>query len=226
MRKMKLNKMLRWGMALGLLTGAALAQAQEWQTYSGRAKLSMQYPAGWKLEEWKTMPKDAEAAFRDELEALIPKFNIPAMPGMDHSKMIETGPLLKPVLHLVGHEGEDVIAGLEPPPMEDMMLNMMPMLHLPVQIPGLEDMMIGMMGTMMSMPGMSDMMAQMMDTMLAPSIKQDVYADSTDGLYRMRLHMALGKTNIGLLVMKAPMQVFDQVDAQVFDKMSQEFSVK
>jgi hypothetical protein len=182
------KNLLRWGMALGLLAGSALALAQDWQTYQGAAKVTLQYPVGWSIEEWQSVPPDVEKTLRADLYTLAAMLHIPNMMGMDHTQMVANLSFLQPVLHIKGTDGEEVIAAVGAPPM----------------------------------PGMVDMMGDMIGRYLT----QDTIADSADGVNKARLHLEMGKSGLGILLMKAPPQTFDQVNTQVFDHMSQSFAVK
>lgn len=182
------KNLLRWGMALSLLAGSALVLAQDWQTYQGTARLTLQYPAGWSAEEWQSVPPDVEKTMRADLYTLAAMLDIPNMMGMDHTQMIANLSLLQPVLHLRGTNGEEVIAAVGAPPM----------------------------------PGMVDMMGDMIGRYLT----RDTIADSADSVDKARLHLEMGKSGLGILLMKAPGQMFDQINTQVFDHMSQGFAVK
>ena len=182
------KNILRWSMALGLLAGSALALAQDWQTYQGAAKVTLQYPVGWSAEEWQVVPPDVEKTLRADLYTLAAMLHIPNMMGMDHTQMIANLSFLQPVLHIKGTDGEEVIAAVGAPPM----------------------------------PGMADMMGDMIGRYLT----QDTIADSADSVNKARLHLEMGKSGLDILLMKAPKQMFDQVNTQVFDHMSQSFAVK
>ena len=49
---------------------------------------------------------------------------------------------------------------------------------------------------------------------------------SKDGVNRERLVVKVGEAGVGLLLMKAPIQMFDQVNALVFSNMSKSFKVQ
>ena len=182
------KNILRWSMALGLLAGSALALAQDWQTYQGAAKVTLQYPVGWSAEEWQVVPPDVEKTLRADLYTLAALLHIPNMMGMDHTQMIANLSFLQPVLHIKGTDGEEVIAAVGAPPM----------------------------------PGMADMMGDMIGRYLT----QDTIADSADSVNKARLHLEMGKSGLGILLMKAPPQTFDQVNGHLFEPMSQSFAVK
>ena len=49
---------------------------------------------------------------------------------------------------------------------------------------------------------------------------------SEDGVNRERLVVKVGESGVGLLLMKAPVQMFNQVNSQVFTNMSKTFTVQ
>lgn len=173
---------------LCLAGGPLRASAQDWTTYEGKAPLTIQYPSTWSAQEWQALPSTVEPTMRADLQALVATLGIPEMMGMDHTAMIAQSPFMTPLLHLQGLNGEEVIAGVEVPPMA----------------------------------GMSGMM----HVMIGPYLNKDPVGDSSDGINKIRLHLAIGTSGIGVLFMAAPKAIFDQVNTQVFDRMSRSLAVK
>jgi hypothetical protein len=91
---------------------------------------------------------------------------------------------VRPIFHLTGRNGEDVIVQME---------------AVPDSIP----------------PGSLNSLSNYSST-----------GFSKDGVNKERLVVKVGESGVGLLLMKAPIQMFDQVNSQVFTNMSKTFTVQ
>jgi hypothetical protein len=161
------------GVALVLLAGTAMAISLNWST-AGTDMFTIQYPSRWTVQKMQETPPSMNPTMQEDLEALLG----------GRIQLLASYSVVRPIFHLTGRNGEDVIVQME---------------AVPHSIP----------------PGSLNSLSNYSST-----------GFSKDGVNKERLVVKVGESGVGLLLMKAPIQMFDQVNSQVFTNMSKTFTVQ